>query len=112
MRISPKCPSRCCGETQILVEFHPEAKEELAAAAEFYEDRVRDLGLAFLAEVEKSIRQIARAPKRWPVLSGAVRRFLLKRFPYGILYALDDGKISILAVMHLHRKPNYWEDRT
>ncbi len=83
----------------------------MATAAELYEGRVPGLGLAFLSELEEGIRRISRAPNRWPVLSGAVRRYLLKRFPYGILYTADDGGILILAVMHLHRRPGYWKDR-
>jgi hypothetical protein len=33
------------------------------------------------------------------------------RFPYGLIYALDDGDILVLAVAHLHRRPDYWRDR-
>lgn len=38
-------------------------------------------------------------------------RCLLKRFPYGIIYAQLDERILILAVAHAKRSPGYWESR-
>ena len=40
-----------------------------------------------------------------------VRCHQLHRFPYGIVYRVQSGHISIVAVMHLHRDPQYWENR-
>jgi len=45
------------------------------------------------------------------VLDGDVRRSLVKRFPYGVLYSKENNGILILAVMNLHREPGYWETR-
>ena len=36
-----------------------------------------------------------------------IRRSLVARFPYGILYSEVNNKIYILAVMNLHRQPDY-----
>jgi mRNA-degrading endonuclease RelE of RelBE toxin-antitoxin system len=35
----------------------------------------------------------------------------LSRFPYGLIYTIDNGDILVLAVAHLHRRPDYWRDR-
>jgi mRNA-degrading endonuclease RelE of RelBE toxin-antitoxin system len=40
-----------------------------------------------------------------------VRRCRLRRFPYGLIYAIDEGDILIVAVAHTHRRPDYWRDR-
>jgi mRNA-degrading endonuclease RelE of RelBE toxin-antitoxin system len=40
-----------------------------------------------------------------------VRRCRLRRFPYGLIYAIDRGDILIVAVAHAHRRPDYWRDR-
>jgi toxin ParE2 len=40
-----------------------------------------------------------------------IRRCRLGRFPYGLIYTLDNGDILVLAVAHLHRRPDYWRDR-
>jgi hypothetical protein len=50
-------------------------------------------------------------PDGWTTMTGDVRRSLVKRFPYGVLYAKEEGFIYIVAVMHLHRDPEYWKDR-
>ena len=50
-------------------------------------------------------------PGAWPVLEGDVRRSLVNRFPYGVLYSIEEERIYILAIMHLHRYPDYWKNR-
>ena len=47
----------------------------------------------------------------WQMVSQDVRRALVRRFPYGILYAIDAETILVVAVMNLHRAPNYWANR-
>jgi hypothetical protein len=44
-------------------------------------------------------------------IDGEVRRALVRRFPFGILYSVEKGRIFIAAVMNLHRQPEYWKDR-
>ena len=42
---------------------------------------------------------------------GEARKARLKRFPYAVVYWIDDGALRIIAVMHLHREPGYWHGR-
>ena len=91
--------------------FHPEAEEEFLAAIDYYEEREENLGFEFAAEVYAAIRRAAEHPKTWPILEGEVRRCLTTRFPYGVLYSREPDSIFILAVMHLHRDPDYWKHR-
>lgn len=93
------------------VHYHPAAAVELTEAAAFYEARTAGLGARFLDEVERGIAAVGEAPSRWPILRGSVRRYLLRPFPYGILYHEQPDSIVILAVMHLHREPGYWKHR-
>lgn len=83
----------------------------MVAAAQFYEARSHGLGADFLDEVERSVETIASHPHTAPVLKGGIRRRLLKRFPFGILYAVEPDTVVVLAVMHLRRRPGYWESR-
>jgi mRNA-degrading endonuclease RelE of RelBE toxin-antitoxin system len=69
------------------------------------------LGNAFLIEVLSAADRIARFPEAWHALSEGVRRCRLSRFPYGLIYTIDNGDILVLAVAHLHRRPGYWRDR-
>ncbi len=91
--------------------FHPEAEAEFLKAIAFYEERSPGLGLDFSAEVRAAIQRILAFPLAWQVLEGEIRRALVHRFPYGVLYAVEEGRIWIVAVMNLHRQPEYWWDR-
>ena len=92
-------------------DFHPEAEAELTEAMDFYEEVQPSLGEEFSLEILASIRGILSYPNAWPVLEGDVRRCLVHRFPYGILYCFDGDLVHVLAVMHLHRRPGYWKER-
>ena len=91
--------------------FHPEAEEEFNKAIEYYEAIDAGLGYDFALEVHATIKRTVEFPKAWPVLEGGVRRCLVRRFPYGILYSKEQDGICIVAVMNLHREPGYWKNR-
>ncbi|MDE3118086.1 MAG: type II toxin-antitoxin system RelE/ParE family toxin [Nitrospirota bacterium] len=95
----------------ISVAFLPPAEEEMVAAAQYYEARSHGLGADFLDEVERNVEAISLHPRTAPVVKEGIRRRLLKRFPFGILYAVEPNVIVVLAVMHLRRRPGYWEER-
>ncbi len=89
----------------------PEAKAELRQAALFYEDCRDGLGLEFLGAVGSAFDQIRRHPTLWRILKGRFRRYLIHHFPYGVIYAVEGRTIFVAAIMHLKRKPGYWELR-
>jgi len=91
--------------------FHPEAEAEFNDAIDYYEDKERGLGYDFAVEVYATIQRIVGFPKAWPVMKNGFRRSLVRRFPYGVLYSEEDEEIWIVAVMHLHRNPEYWDGR-
>ena len=91
--------------------FHPDAAEEFYASIDYYEDCEPGLGYDFSIEVYSAMQHITDYPKAWPILEDDVRRCLTNRFPYGILYSIETDTIFILAIMNLHRHPDYWKDR-
>ena len=91
--------------------FHPEAEAEFLAAIEYYEDCERGLGVDFAVEVRAAVDRAARHPRAWPVLEDEIRRCRTSRFPYGVVYAEEPDGVCVLAVMHLHRDPDYWKRR-
>jgi plasmid stabilization system protein ParE len=93
------------------IEFLEAAQVELDQAFEWYETQQKNLGVQFLNEFDASIRRIATYPESYILIEKDLRRCLIKRFPYGVLYGLDADKIIVIAVAHLHRKPDYWVDR-
>ncbi|BAZ29759.1 plasmid stabilization system [Cylindrospermum sp. NIES-4074] len=91
--------------------FHPAALTEYAEAVKFYAERRVDIAQAFINAVEEAIFQIVESPKRWTIIDEYIRRCLTRKFPYAILYTIEDDAILILAVMHCSREPGYWKER-
>nr|VFK59904.1 MAG: ParE toxin of type II toxin-antitoxin system, parDE [Candidatus Kentron sp. UNK]VFK70163.1 MAG: ParE toxin of type II toxin-antitoxin system, parDE [Candidatus Kentron sp. UNK] len=91
--------------------FHEDAERDFFAAIEYYEKCQSGLGLEFSEEIHAAIERIREHPNAWTAVDSKTRRCLTNRFPYGILYRVVESHIRIMAVMHLHRKPDYWTNR-
>lgn len=94
------------------MKFHSEARNEFFEAADYYEEQVVGLGDDFIDEVEKVLDVIEQQPASGTKITKTERRFLVSRFPYGIIYSIEEDQIIVLAVMNLRRKPGYWKLRT
>jgi toxin ParE1/3/4 len=92
-------------------DFYPEAEKEFLEAIEYYEDCSEGLGEDFSMEVYATVKNILSYSQAWPILEDNVRRCLTNRFPYGVLYSIEPDRVYILAIMHLHRRPDYWKHR-
>lgn len=91
--------------------FVDEALAEYISAGLYYERREPGLASAFMDELEAGILVIINGPEVWPVFDSDFRRYLIHRFPYGILYTIEGDMIVIWAVMDLRRQPGYWKHR-
>jgi len=90
----------------------PPALAELHDAAAFYTLNGNvDLGLAFVAEFERAANLVLANPQLGAVFRGTRRRYILRRFPYSIVYQLTAEELQILAVAHQRRRPGYWARR-
>lgn len=93
------------------VEFHLDAQNEFIPAAQFYERQTEGLGLDFIATVQHAYERLPEFPKSGTPFGRRLRRVLVPKFPYGLLYRVEPDRIYIIAVMHLHRRPGYWRSR-
>ncbi len=93
------------------VVFQADAEAEMIEAAAWYEAQQLDLGRRFLASVQDSINRIIINPRLYPIVELDVRRCLIRTFPFGVLFRDRTDKIEVIAVMHLHRDPDYWLER-
>jgi toxin ParE1/3/4 len=93
------------------IEFHIEASAELDDAIGYYERQSPRLGLGLRKEVEGAVQRIRVAPSRCSPYSKRTRRFLIRRFPYLIIFRELADKILSIAVAHGRRRPGYWHDR-
>jgi plasmid stabilization system protein ParE len=93
------------------VEFHEEAALEFLAAVEWYLARSELVASRFAQQITHAVQLIAEAPQRWPNYSHGTRKFVLRRFPFLVVYRELATVIQILAVAHAHRRPGYWKTR-
>jgi plasmid stabilization system protein ParE len=93
------------------VVFSKFAKRELDDAIRYYEIELQGLGKRFREEVRMAAKRIAKYPEAWSVERGEIRKCLLHKFPYKLLYSVEQDHIFIIAVAHQHRKPDYWIER-
>jgi plasmid stabilization system protein ParE len=87
------------------------ATQELEDAVRFYELENFGLGYRFKEEVRKAALRVTEYPKAWSIERGEVRKCLLHKFPYKLMYSVEEDHILVIAVAHQHRKPDYWVGR-
>jgi hypothetical protein len=66
---------------------------------------------AFSEEMDAAESAIARLPEAWPPFEFDTRRYLLRRFPFSVVYRVESRRILIVAVVHARRRPAYWKSR-
>ena len=93
------------------VSFLALAQQELDDAVAWYNKEGPGLGQDFLDELDRAVRRAVAFPFSCPEIDPGVRRCLLARFPYGLIYGIDQETIVVVAVAHLHREPRYWIGR-
>ena len=87
-------------------------KKRLPNMMDWYLERSSDAALKFDAEVGRALTQIRRAPHRWAAGPHQTRKFLLRQFPFVLIYReRASGDIDVVAVAHTSRKPGYWKRR-
>ena len=88
------------------------AAKELDSATAWYEERSA-VAPHFVDLVERAIKRIRKRPLMYPAWPGlsAVRRCILRRFPFVIVYAMLEDEIVVIAVAHSRKRPGYWVRR-
>ena len=99
------------------VRVDPEAEEEISAGIAWYDRQRTGLGREFLDEVRAAVRSLATpGPECRPAVGVpaelGVRRKLVRRFPYVVVFVELATAVRVIAVPHAHRRPGYWKDRT
>jgi plasmid stabilization system protein ParE len=92
--------------------LHPEAQNDLRAAATFYSERGGSaLVQAFLGQFEDSMELLQRHPRLGVLWHGRAPRFAIRHFPYSVIYTVVEGNLRVLAIAHHHRRPGFWLKR-
>ena len=93
------------------IRFRRGAWRDLIEAYDWYRDRSQSAAENFLAEVDAALAQVSESPEAWPSYERGTRHFILKRYPYSVIYRAGDDIITIVAVAHHKRRPGYWRRR-
>ena len=91
--------------------FLSPAEEEMTEAALFYDSRSDGLGSDFLDDVQRAVDRLSDYPHSGEPIDSAFKRTLLHRFPFSLIYAVEQTGIVIVAVAHYGRVPGYWRSR-
>ncbi|SFI48485.1 type II toxin-antitoxin system RelE/ParE family toxin [Halpernia frigidisoli] len=93
------------------IEFLIPAAEEFEEAISWYEDKKIGLGFEFAHEIEEYLSLIENNPYLFEKHQDKynLHKVPLVRFPYSIIYWIDDDKkiIYIDAILHAKRKPKF-----
>ena len=100
----------------MTLHIHPQAYAEAVDAADRYESELVGLGDRFTDTVIASLRQIEQFPRRFAKLESfqvdaEIRRVLLSKFPYLVIYEVFPDMVHVLAIAHSSRRPDYWIQR-
>lgn len=93
------------------VEFHEGAIADVKSAVAWYQKRSPKAALDFIEELQRAAEAIREDPGCWPIGKNDTRRFLLWRFPFAIIYSEQQSVVTIWAVAHGSRRPDYWTGR-
>ena len=89
----------------------PEAEAEIAAAQDWYDERIPGLGAEFIATLKRVVAAIAENPFQYQIVWKNYRRSVLRRFPYLVIYVVSGGVIRVVACIHGQRDPGAWQER-
>jgi len=83
----------------------------LLDAIEYYEARATGQGADFLTDLEEALERLTRDPESGSSYRHDTRQMLLHRFPFRLIYSIEKGIVTVIAVAHQRRHPDYWSDR-
>lgn len=81
------------------------------AAYEGYRLRSPEIAESFMTELDRGIELILERPGHWAPYVAGTRRFLLRRFPYAVIFRNVGEAVQIVAIAHARRRPGYWRER-
>ncbi|KAM3092609.1 type II toxin-antitoxin system RelE/ParE family toxin [Phormidesmis sp. 146-12] len=87
------------------------AEEDLDAAAQWYAEQRIELALEFLDAVDAVFAVIVQFPQVGREVAAGIRRVLTKKFPFCVYYVIDDGRLTVFAILHLRQSPDTWLQR-
>lgn len=95
----------------VELRVRPIAEADVREAAFWYEGKRGGLGAEFVLELDSLYERVLQNPRQFPEIGEGARRALLRRFPYTIYFIAGDEAVTVIAVLHQHRRPEAWRAR-
>ena len=87
------------------------AEQEFYDSQDYYEEQQTNLGERFEKEIHSTLNRIQKFPNMYVKIRKDVRKCVVNKFPFNLLYSVEEDHILIIAIAHHHRKPDYWVER-
>jgi plasmid stabilization system protein ParE len=91
--------------------FLPQAQQELLEGTANYTALGAALGVRFEQALSHAVRSAVVHPERGAPRSKNTRRWLVKGFPYRVIYRANESEVLIVAIAHQRRRPDCWDTR-
>ncbi len=88
------------------VSFRPIALKEYESAIRWYAERSKIVSEKFIKTIEEKITRIAQNPKQYKNLYKNYFEVSTRKYPYGIVYTVDQKKKEIMLIAIYHHKRN------
>jgi plasmid stabilization system protein ParE len=110
---SIRMPASVCGVVGLKPTYGRVSKAGvLPLSAARYENERQDLGVEFIAEIERCVAAAAESPMTYLAVYKDVRRVVAKRFPFSVYFRAEARRVVVLAFFHGSRDPAIWRHRT
>jgi plasmid stabilization system protein ParE len=93
------------------LQYHEAAEDELLREIGYFELRAKGLGRRFFDEVRRAENRMAQFPESAAEIMPGIRKCMLRKFRYSLIYTIEKDALLILAVAHHSRRPGYWVGR-
>jgi hypothetical protein len=91
--------------------YHNLAEVEIDSSLTWYEERSRQAFDQFRIRLTSALNSIPKFPERFPCIYGEFRSARVKKFPYKVIFRIEQDQLFVIALAHDKRDPDYWKDR-
>jgi len=95
----------------VTIRFHKGAKSDFDTAIIYYEEQQHELGVRFRNSVQQCIDMIVQFPHLYPVYINDIRKCVLRKFPYSVLYSIEESTLVVYAIASHYRSSTKVETR-
>lgn len=87
------------------------AQEEFDAAFDWYAQQSSKAAKGFRDEVVKAAKRAQQNPWTYASIDRRHKAVFVHRYPYRIIYRIENDSIVIVAVSHTKQRPSHWRGR-